>query len=178
MRHTSTHLHRQDTDGESYDVKSRQGRPSALSEGRTSLTRRKGKKDRPNLKGVYFTKDEMIRMRTTLQIKVFIRGIIQNGSDARSEQRCNDISTKATSDEFVENSRDVTHDARPNNRKVHFATPMDLCHLKHAELAERSQKTEEEIPRRSKMLQLRVFRFGINEKRNHSDFLRTCFFYE
>ena len=32
--------------------------------------------------------------------------------------------------------QDVINEAKVNNRKVHFATVMDACHLKHSELAE------------------------------------------
>ena len=36
----------------------------------------------------------------------------------------------------------VIHEARTKGRKVHFASPMDICHLKNAELEERHQKYE------------------------------------
>ena len=38
--------------------------------------------------------------------------------------------------------RDVINEVRANNRQVHFATLMDLCHLKHEQLAEHLQTNQ------------------------------------
>ena len=40
----------------------------------------------------------------------------------------------------VRNKSEVIHDARTKGRKVHFASLMDICHLKNAELETRPQK--------------------------------------
>ena len=40
----------------------------------------------------------------------------------------------------VRNKSDVIDDARKEGRKVHFASLMDICHLKNAELETKHQK--------------------------------------
>ena len=40
----------------------------------------------------------------------------------------------------VRNKRDVIDEARTRGRKVHFASLMDLCHLKNSELGSQNQK--------------------------------------
>ena len=40
----------------------------------------------------------------------------------------------------VREKRDVIAESRRNGKTAHFGTLMDLCHLKHAELAKGTQK--------------------------------------
>ena len=44
----------------------------------------------------------------------------------------------------VRNKKDVIDEARTKGRKVHFASLMDLCHLKNSELEPQIQNTKAE----------------------------------
>ena len=79
MRYTSTHPHRQDIDAESCGVKRRREETLAVSKVRLSLTKKERRKQkRSNPKGVFFTEDEIILTKITLQIKDPTHGTIKN----------------------------------------------------------------------------------------------------
>ena len=51
-----------------------------------------------------------------------------------------------------ENQKEVIEETRNNGRKVHFASLIDLCHLKNSELEPRYQKYKGRVVLRGDML--------------------------
>ena len=157
MRYTSTHPDRQGTDAESCSVMRRE-ESLALGEGRPSLTRSERQREtfehqrcilhngRDHSREDHVA-DRGFHSRHPHNL-VYTPVPISKAVQIRDVQECSGQrvwkkDTNATmiwSKEKCE--QDVINESRANHRKVHFATMLDFCHLKHSELADMQKQRE------------------------------------
>ena len=62
------------------------------------------------------------------------------GSDDGDDSPSFEIKLDATAGRAVRSKKEVIHEARTSGAKVHFASLMDTCHLKNAELEAKHPK--------------------------------------